>query len=227
LTEPRRPVRVVLADDHALFREGLHQLLIVDGLIDVVAEGENGAEAVHLAVQYRPDVVLLDLEMPGQEVTTTLRQLHEQVPEAKAIVLTMHDEPTRVQQSLAAGASAYLVKTVARRELVAAICASADSGESDFVTVSVPRQTLKALDSADPTPLLSAREVEVLTLVGRAASNAQVAAKLFISEGTVKRHLSNIYTKLGAVSRIDAVRRAVQAGLLPDLGANDESEAQG
>jgi DNA-binding NarL/FixJ family response regulator len=133
----------------------------------------------------------------------------------------MHDEPIRVKQSLAAGASAYLVKTVARQELVAAICASADNGESDFVTLSVPRQTLKALNQDDGAPVLSAREIEVLTLVARAATNAQVATKLFISEGTVKRHLSNIFTKLGAVSRIDAVRRGVQAGLLPELGEDD------
>ncbi|MFG2262097.1 response regulator [Streptomyces sp. NPDC048720] len=217
----RRPVRALLVDDHALFRDGLRELLVVDGQIEVVAMGGNGAECVELALRHRPDVILLDVEMPGQDAWTTLEQLRRQVPESKVVILSMHEGYTLVQRLLDAGAAAYLTKSVVRRELVAAVCATA-ADESDSVTVSLPRRALLAPQAARPESL-SAREAEVLDLVAQAYSNAEIAGELFITESTVKRHLSNIYAKLGATSRLDAVRHAMRTGLSGDFGRRPPS----
>ncbi|MFJ3720213.1 response regulator [Streptomyces sp. NPDC090057] len=217
----RRPVRALLVDDHALFRDGLRELLVADGQIEVVAMGGNGAECVELALRHRPDVILLDVEMPGQDAWTTLEQLRRQVPESKVVILSMHEGYTLVQRLLDAGAAAYLTKSVVRRELVAAVCATA-ADESDSVTVSLPRRALLAPQAARPESL-SAREAEVLDLVAQAYSNAEIAGELFITESTVKRHLSNIYAKLGATSRLDAVRHAMRTGLSGDFGRRPPS----
>ncbi|MFF0783029.1 response regulator [Streptomyces sp. NPDC003720] len=216
-----RPVRALLVDDHALFRDGLRELLVADGQIEVVAMGGNGAECVELALRHRPDVILLDVEMPGQDAWTTLEQLRRQVPESKVVILSMHEGYTLVQRLLDAGAAAYLTKSVVRRELVAAVCATA-ADESDSVTVSLPRRALLAPQAAGPESL-SAREAEVLDLVAQAYSNAEIACELFITESTVKRHLSNIYAKLGATSRLDAVRHAMRTGLSGDFGRRPPS----
>ncbi len=208
------PVRVVLADDHDLFRAGLHQLLVADGFIEVVGEASAGLQAVALAAEHRPDVVLLDVEMPGQPVQTTLAELRRVVPESKIIILTMHDDAELMAQLLTSGAAGFLAKTVARIELVAAICEMARSSTTDTVTVSLPRAAFLRLDARPNKNALSAREQQVLQLVARAKTNAEIAAELWITEGTVKRHLSNVYAKLQANSRVDAVRKAVAAGIL-------------
>ena len=202
---------VVLVDDHRLFRESLRALLDVHDGIEVVAEGSNGEEAVRLARQHRPDVVLLDVEMPGQSVLTSLVEIRSASPSTRIVVLTMHENTTLARQLLLRGASAYLIKTIGHHELVSAIRAS--TGGTDMVTLSVSRGGLAGLASTG-APVLSARELEVLTLVSRARSNQAIAAELHISEGTVKRHLSNINNKLGSTSRLDAVRRATRARLL-------------
>ena len=211
------PLRVVLVDDHRLFRESLGALLAVHEGIEVVAEGSNGDEAVRLARQHRPDVLLLDVEMPGQSVLTSLVEIRSASPPTRIVVLTMHENTTLARQLLLRGASAYLIKTIGHHELVAAIRASSEAA-SDMVTLSVSRGGLAGL-AASGASVLSARELEVLTLVSRARSNQAIAGELQISEGTVKRHLSNINTKLGSTSRLDAVRRATRARLLtPGLG---------
>ena len=210
------PLRVVLVDDHRLFRESLGALLAVHEGIEVVAEGGDGEEAVRLTRQHRPDVVLLDVEMPGQSVLTSLVEIRSASPSTRIVVLTMHENTTLARQLLLRGASAYLIKTIGHHELVSAIRASTESA-SDMVTLSVSRNGLAGL--AAPGAVLSARELEVLTLVSRARSNQAIATELQISEGTVKRHLSNINNKLGSTSRLDAVRRATRARLLtPGLG---------
>jgi DNA-binding NarL/FixJ family response regulator len=203
---------VVLVDDHRLFRESLGALLAVHEGIEVVAEGSNGEEAVRLARLHRPDVVLLDVEMPGQSVLTSLVEIRSASPSTRIVVLTMHENTTLARQLLLRGASAYLIKTIGHHELVAAIRASTER-EQDMVTLSVSRGGLAGLASAG-APVLSARELEVLALVSRARSNLAIGQELHISEGTVKRHLSNINHKLGSTSRLDAVRRATRARLL-------------
>jgi DNA-binding NarL/FixJ family response regulator len=217
MTGAHPELRVVLVDDHRLFRESLGALLGVHEGIEVVAEGTNGEDAVRLARQHLPDVVLLDVEMPGQSVLTSLVEIRSASPATRIVVLTMHENTTLARQLLLRGASAYLIKTIGHHELVAAIRASAER-EQDMVTLSVSRGGLAGL-AASGAPVLSDRELEVLTLVSRAHSNSSIAQELRISEGTVKRHLSNINNKLGSTSRLDAVRRATRARLLaPALG---------
>jgi DNA-binding NarL/FixJ family response regulator len=219
VTAAVRRLSVVLIDDHRLFRESLGALLAVHEGIDVVAEGSNGEEAVRLARKHRPDVVLLDVEMPGQSVLTSLVEIRAASPSTKIVVLTMHENTPLARQLLLRGASAYLIKTIGHHELVAAIRASTEH-EQDLVTLSVSRGGLAGLTSP-VAPVLSDREVEVLALVARACSNAGIATELRISEGTVKRHLSNINSKLGSTSRLDAVRRATRARLLPPALQDD------
>ena len=174
MTGAARGLRVVLVDDHRLFRESLGALLAVHEGIEVVAEGANGEEAVRLARQHRPDVVLLDVEMPGQSVLTSLVEIRSASPSTRIVVLTMHENTPLARQLLLRGASAYLIKTIGHHELVAAIRAVTDR-EQDLITLSVSRSGLAGLTSHGG-PMLSEREVEVLALVGKARSNAAIAA---------------------------------------------------
>jgi DNA-binding NarL/FixJ family response regulator len=219
VTWPAPSLRVVLVDDHRLFRESLGALLGVHEGIEVVAEGADGEDAVRLTREHRPDVVLLDVEMPGQSVLTSLVEIRSASPPTRVVVLTMHENGTLARQLLLRGASAYLIKTIGHHELVAAIRASTEDAR-DMVTLSVSRGGLAGLAPSD-APVLSARELEVLGLVSRARSNQAIARELQISEGTVKRHLSNINAKLGSTSRLDAVRRATRARLLPPAPDED------
>ena len=211
VTGGQPPLRLVLVDDHRLFRESLGALLGVHEGIEVVAEGSNGDEACWLARQHRPDVLLLDVEMPGQSVLTSLVEIRSASPSTRIVVLTMHENTTLARQLLLRGASAYLIKTIGHNELVAAVRATTERA-ADMVTLSVSRGGLAGLAAAGG-PVLSDRELEVLSLVSRARTNAAIAAELRITEGTVKRHLSNINAKLGSTS-LDAVRRATRARLL-------------
>jgi DNA-binding NarL/FixJ family response regulator len=208
-------ISVILVDDHTLFREGLAELLASDTTFHVVAEGSDGAAALALVREYRPDVVLIDVEMPGPSVRTTISRLRQEHPDTQVIVLTMHDKPELVWQLLDQGAAAYLVKTIARQELIAAVHSVITS--RDNVLLSVSRNTINQLDKPPINMVLSARELEVLRLAAHAMSNAQIARQLVITEGTVKRHLTNIYAKLGAVSRVDAIRKATTAGLITNI----------
>jgi DNA-binding NarL/FixJ family response regulator len=210
------PVRVMVADDHTLLREGLRELLVTDPGFVVVADAATGPQVIARAAEHLPDLLLLDVQMPGPGAKTVVEQVRVASPDTKIIILTMHDDPALVRQLLDSGASAYLLKTVARTELLAAVHAVTRS--PDNVVLSVSRRTLGQLEH-DPAPpsRLSRRELDVLRGVARALSNAQLAAELFITESTVKRHLTNIYAKLGASSRVDALLKARAAGLIgPD-----------
>ncbi|MCE7002299.1 response regulator transcription factor [Kibdelosporangium philippinense] len=206
------PVRLVVVDDHTLFREGVREMLQTAPNFQVVGEGESGAQAITLAGELQPDVVLLDVEMPGPGVAVTIKQIRFTAPFTKIVILTMHDDPVLVHDLLELGASAYLVKTVGKDELVAAV-RSVARGDGN-VLLSVSRMTIEGLDRQHESKIISGRELEVLRLLAKAKSNAQIAAELYIAPGTVKRHLTNIYAKLGAVSRMDAVRKAVAARLI-------------
>lgn len=206
-------VAIVIVDDHTLFREGLREMLVTDPLFSVVGEGASGSQAVSLASELQPDVILLDVEMPGPGARVTISQLRFAAPFTKIVILTMHDDPVLVHDLLESGASAYMVKTVAKDELIAAV-RSVSRGDGN-VLLSVSRTTIERLDRQQPGgKLISERELEVLRLLAKAKSNAQIAAELYITPGTVKRHLTNIYAKLGAVSRMDAVRKAATAHLI-------------
>ncbi|TDC86146.1 response regulator transcription factor [Micromonospora sp. KC606] len=208
-------VTVALADDQTLFRDGVREMLAADPYLRVVGEAAHGEAAIALCVERQPDVLLLDVEMPGPGAAVVLRQLRRLCPRTRAVVLTMHDDADIVHEVLECGAVAYLVKTIHRAELVAAVIAAA--GESATVRLSVSRRTLERLVKqrrTTPEGALTERELEVLRLTAQALSNAQIASRLRITEATVKRHLTNIYGKLQAVSRVDAVRKAAAAYLI-------------
>jgi DNA-binding NarL/FixJ family response regulator len=213
-----RPIRVMLADDHTLFRDGVQEMLQTVTGIEVVGAVSTGDDALVLAEQMQPDVLLLDVEMPGPGAVGVIRQLRRRCPGTRVIVLTMHDDAAVVRELLECGASAYLSKTSLRVELVAAVQSVAE--QRDVVLLSVSRRTLAGLEQSPSNGLLTARELGVLRLTAQALSNGQIGTRLNITPATVKRHLTNIYAKLGAVSRVDAIRRATAAGL---LGPEDQS----
>lgn len=206
-------ISIAVADDHTLFRQGLRELLSTDPGVHVVGEGSTGDEAVALVREHRPDVLLLDVEMPGPSAQETVLRVRTEHPGTAVVVLTMHESPVMVRRLLDHGAAAYLVKSIGREELLAAVHSVSRSGEN--IVLSVPRGTIASLDrDGDRRGPLSPRELEVLRLVASALSNAQIATKLRITEGTVKRHLTNVYAKLDATSRVDAINQAIRAKLI-------------
>jgi DNA-binding NarL/FixJ family response regulator len=211
------PARIVVVDDHHLFRAGVIELLQSVPEFEIVGDGASGVDAIAIAKDTRPDVVLLDVEMPGPGAPATIRHVLEVSPTSKVVVLTMHDDPELVRSLLEAGAVGYLLKSAGRHELVAAI-SMASRGEGS-VLLAVSRSTVMSMGrraSSEAVGLLSERENQVLNALAKAGSNQEIAEVLFISSGTVKRHLANIYTKLGATSRLDAVRKATQLGILAE-----------
>ena len=205
------PIKVLLVDDHALFREGIVEIFAVVDDMMVVGEAENGLEAIEMAEREKPDVILLDVEMPVMGAERAITGILHASPSSKVLVLTMYDEPRLVRRLLALGAHAYLVKNATREELVAAV--RTVHRVRDRVVLSVSRSTADRLEGAGKSTL-SIRELEVLLLAARAMSNSQIATQLHISDGTVKRHLSNIYGKLGVSSRADAAKKALTNGLI-------------
>jgi DNA-binding NarL/FixJ family response regulator len=220
-------IRILLVDDQALFREGLRTLLSVWPDLDVIAEAGNGQEAIDTAVNLRPDVVLMDLRMPVLDGVAATRRLLEKLPNTKIIVLTTFDDDDHVFDGLRAGAVGYLLKDVPSEKLVEAIRAAA-AGQS-FLQPSVAAKVVAEFArltsrpaTAVPTetavsPLvepLSDRELEILVLVARGASNREIAGQLYIAEGTVKNHVTNILGKLGVRDRTQAALKAKELGLI-------------
>jgi DNA-binding NarL/FixJ family response regulator len=217
---PQDQITVVLADDHTLFREGLREMLVTDPAIVIAGEATDGYAAVKLAIERRPDILLLDVEMPGPGASRVIRAVHQNCPDVDIIVLTMHDDADIMQNLLKCRATAYLIKSVLRSDLIAAIHSIAR--RPDSVLVSVSRQTFDQMDvnrNTKANSLLTKREIEVLELTAEALSNAQIGSRLKITEATVKRHLTNIYAKLNATSRIDAIRKATKANLIGSYAA--------
>jgi DNA-binding NarL/FixJ family response regulator len=205
-----RPVRVVVADDHAMFRESVAEMLSLDPGIEVVGQAANGAEAVALVEAKRPDVVVLDVEMPVMGAQAAMRRMSRLDSPPRVVIVTVFAEPRIVRELLALGASAYLPKTASLKELAATVRA-ASREEGGTVRVSLPRETLEWV-SRGPECKLSDRELEVLVLAGRGESNGGIAGALNLAEGTVKRHLHNIYGKLGVGSRAEALSHALSEG---------------
>jgi DNA-binding NarL/FixJ family response regulator len=215
-------IRVLLVDDQALFREGLETLLSVHRDIQVVGQASNGQEAVEVAAQVGPDVVLMDVRMPILNGVRATRRLKRAQPQCRVIVLTTFDDDEYVFDALRAGAVGYLLKDVASARLVEAIRAAA-RGESilepsvaakviaEFTRVSsmVPSAQMEQL--VEP---LSERELEILGLIARGASNREIADQLFIAEGTVKNHVTHILGKLDVRDRTQAALKARELGLL-------------
>jgi len=218
--EKDAPVRVLLADDHTMFRQGLKEMLSTDGAIEVVGQAENGEEAVALARRLRPDVVVLDVEMPVMGAEEAIGPILRVSPPPGIVVVTMHDDPRLVRRLLAMGASAYLVKSASMQELISAVRTAAEAPEEggprdENVVMVVPRSRLEKVEEGAED--LSHRELEVMLLVARGLSNRQVAQALHLSEATVKRHLANIYPKIGVSSRGEATRKALSEGWISAL----------
>ena len=212
---PQSQITVALADDHTLFREGVRGMLLTEPSITVVGEASDGYEAVELAMEHHPDILLLDVEMPGPGAASVIQTVSGNCPGVHIIVLTMHDDADLVQKLVNCGATAYLVKNILRDELLAAIQSTVS--RPDSVLVSVSRHTMESMDGnrqVKDKSLLTRRETEVFELTAEACSNAQIATRLKITQATVKRHLTNIYAKLHAVSRVDAIRKGTAAKLL-------------
>jgi DNA-binding NarL/FixJ family response regulator len=212
-------IRVVLVDDHALMREGLREILTAQQDIVVVGEAGGSSGAVAVVATAKPDVVLLDVEMPGEDVTVTVRKMKAASPSTEIIILSMYDSRYLVQSLLALGIKGYLLKSVAGEQVVAAIRSA--MADKDNIVLSISAQSLS--HAAEPDDVLSDREIAVLQLAASAMSNIQIASRLSLTEATVKRHLHNIFTKLGAVSRIDAVNKAIARSLILPPGPDSDT----
>jgi DNA-binding NarL/FixJ family response regulator len=206
MTDRDDGITILLVDDHALVREGLREILETQSDLRVVGEAKDSDTTMALVDETKPDIVLLDIEIPGADVTTTVKEIRNRSPRSRVIILSMYEGPQLVQALLAAGIRGYLLKSVHWQELVVAI--RAIRADSDRIILGVSRESLGAGQPEAPSVRLSAREAEVLDLVAQALSNGQIAARLQLTEATVKRHLRNIFVKLGAVSRLDAVNKA-------------------
>ena len=205
------PIRLLIVDDHPVVRDGLRGMFAGDPEFEVVGEASDGAEALALVASLRPDVILMDLRMPGLDGAAAIRALAEQGADAKVLVLTTYDTDSDVVPAIEAGATGYLLKDSPREELFRAVRA-ASRGESVLASSVATRLMSQLREPAHEA--LSDRELEVLTLVARGETNAGAAARLFISEATVKTHLLHIYAKLDVNDRAAAVAAAYDRGLL-------------
>jgi len=209
-------VRVLIADDHPVFRSGLRALLATDPVLDVVAEVATGAEAVAAAAREQPDVVLMDLNMPEVDGVAATGQILQANPRVAVLVLTMFDDDDSVFAAMRSGARGYLLKGTNQADILHAVHAVATGG-----AVFGPAVAHRVLDffahgtahSAATFPQLSDREREVLDLLAQGDSNGRIATRLTISEKTVRNHVSNIFAKLAVADRAQAIVRAREAGL--------------
>jgi DNA-binding NarL/FixJ family response regulator len=220
-------IRVLIADDQALFRRGLYVVLGTEDNIEVVAEAENGEEAIAKATDLAPDVVLMDVRMPRINGIEAARRIRHLSPSTRILMLTVSDEEDDLYEAIKAGANGYLLKEISVEEVAEAIRAVVQ-GQS-LISPSMASKLLNEFNSLAkkaeerqqfPAPTLTSRELEVLKLVAKGMSNREIADGLFISENTVKNHVRNILEKLHLHSRMEAVIYAVRERLL-DIRSGD------
>jgi DNA-binding NarL/FixJ family response regulator len=213
-------VRVVLVDDEAMVRVGLRMVLTAEPDLEVVGEAADGAAAEQVAAETRPDVVLMDIRMPGVDGLEGARRVLAAVPETRVVMLTTFDEDAYVEAALRAGVSGFLLKVAPPERLIDAVRTVASGGGLLDPTV-----TLRVIESfANTSPLrtqpaaelaaLTEREKDVLRLIAKGMSNAEIAAQLYVGEATVKTHVSGVLTKLGLRDRVQAVVAAYESGLV-------------
>lgn len=211
------PIRVVVADDHPIVRAGIVGLLGTAAGIEVVGEASNGAEAVELARAEHPDLVLMDLRMPGVDGAAATAAIVAEVPGTRVLVLTTYETDEHILSAIEAGAGGYLLKAAPQEEILAGVRAVA-GGETvlapSIAAKLVARVRAGAVEADDAGPSLSPRELEVLQLVAAGRSNPEIARELFIGEATVKTHLLHVFEKLEVNDRTRAVTRAMELGLL-------------
>ncbi len=207
-TPKKSRIRVLIADDHSVVREGLVSLIRRKSDMTVVGEASNGREAADLWKEHRPDVALLDLRMPELDGVGAIREIRELDPNAHIVVLTTFDGDEDIYRAIKAGAKGYLLKDTAREALMECI-RKVHSGET-----CIPPSLAAKLAERVSGEALSAREIEVLQRIAAGKSNKEIGAELFISEGTVKTHVKSIFSKLDVVSRTEAVATATRRGLI-------------
>ena len=204
-------VKVLIVDDHPVVRTGLRGMLESQQCLEVVGEAEDGEEAVKLTEQLSPNVVLMDLRMPGMSGVTATAQIKERMPHANVLVLSTYDSSADILRAVEAGATGYLLKDAPREELFRAIRAAAQG--KPLLAPEVAAHLMERVRWPSEE-VLSGREIEVLELVAQGKGNRDIAGELWISEATVKSHLLRIYDKLGAADRASAVAAAMKRGIL-------------
>jgi DNA-binding NarL/FixJ family response regulator len=223
---------LLIADDHALVREGMRAMLVSEQNLEVVGEAENGREALQLCRELRPDLILMDVRMPEMDGLAATREIKGEYPETRILILTTHDSPEYLMDAIRAGAAGYVLKDATKQRLLDAM-RRVISGESPVnqelamqviqrltgenrrpaATVHEPAEKRRGEALAEP---LTNREIEVLRLLALGKTNRQVAKELLISLSTVKTHIQHVNIKLGVLDRTQAAVRAVELGLLPD-----------
>lgn len=215
---PQVSIRVLLADDHRMLREGLHRSLTEEGF-DVVGEADNGEQAVALAAELQPDIVLMDVSMPRMDGVEATRAIRASGSQARILMLTMHADKDVLAEAIRAGASGYLVKDCSTEEVAEAIrmAANGDTDLSPLLAASMLDEVRRLEAPTEPVAeehVITKREEEVLQRIADGCSTSEVAQQLFISQKTVKNHLASIYQKLDARDRTQAVLQAVRMGIV-------------
>jgi len=210
-------IRVLLVDDHMLFRRGVATFLAAEPDFEVVGEAGNGSEALHMARELMPDVILMDISMPVMDGLEATRQIKAQIPYVKIVILTVNDEEQKLFEAVKAGALGYLLKKIEPRALAGTLRGVAN-GEASLSRLMAARLmeefARQAGEAKSGTPDLTSREREVLGAVAHGRSNKEIAAALAIAENTVKNHLKNILEKLHLENRVQAATYALQRGLI-------------
>lgn len=213
-------IRVLLVDDQKLFREGVSTLLSIHDDVEIVGEASNGQQAIDQTQALSPNVILMDLRMPEMGGVTATEQIKENFPDSRVIVLTTFDDDESIFDALRAGAVGYLLKDVSSQKLIEAIRITAAGGS--FLHPSVASKVVAGISSRPPAPEpvqqlvepLSKRELEILQFIGGGSSNREIANELFLSEGTVKNHVTNILGKMGVRDRTQAAIMGKEIGLI-------------
>jgi DNA-binding NarL/FixJ family response regulator len=213
----KEPLRILIADDHPLFRSGMHALLEADSETEVIGEATTGDEAIALASSLQPDVILMDLQMPGMSGIEATRRILHTSPHIRILVVTMYEDDYSVFTAMRTGARGYLLKGASPDEVLRAI-AAVGSGEAIF-SPTIATRLIDFFAGLQPTtfpqalPELTEREQEILTLIAQGQNNATIAKQLSLSPKTVSNYVSNIFSKLQVADRAQAMLRAKQAGL--------------
>jgi DNA-binding NarL/FixJ family response regulator len=223
-TSANGSIRVLLADDHTMFREGLARILAsYDGGMEVIAEVPNDADALEVARALSPDVVIMQVQLPFERAKQTLKAMRSFSDPPKVVIVTMFESPRYLRGLTGVGASAYVVKTSSSEHLVAAVRAAVLDPKSENAVVGMPQEMLEGTQEGVDS-ILSARELEILLLAARGLSNHHIATSVHLSEGTVKRHLANVFQKMGVGSRGEAAREALMREwiTIEEITAEDE-----
>jgi DNA-binding NarL/FixJ family response regulator len=207
LRSGKHPIRILLVDDQRLFRQSLRHLLEEDPEIEVVGDAADGQEAVVLATELIPDMILLDVELPGLSGPNAARLIHERLPQIKILMLSVHEEDDRIRESLSGGAIGYIIKDADHREFLRIIKRTMEE-----MPITSPFLVTTRPPTSPLIPSLTPREREILTHLSEAMSNKEIAHAMHLSPETVKSHLQRIYTKLGVGSRSEAIRLFFRQG---------------